>query len=679
MYLFELAFSGQADKSVMHLAHTSLMLSLCQMLLEPGKSKELLASLDALNQALAAIVDVPHANALYAHLMAEMFIWIPSLRSPLEAARILLQAASTMARFPLMCGLFTERAGIYFLVVGQMRKYVFHEVFAGNKIYRCGRRPASHSAVCFSSAMLCLDGGTWGDLKAKLCRALAQDLKLLGREGAQRSLLLLLRLLSALLNDDREVGKSASSVDVVSVFREMVGRGPWGSLEVDSSWALCSTRDLLLSALPVRQADQEEGETEEEEGSGGQRSEVQDFGVPELLQEEVHIVRSLNGRFDAFKDDVSGLPAENPKSTLCSVEDMQTAEILHGLLDLERNWIREQQEQQQPSSLSIGPAPGVGQQRSLADKWAETEQEAEKEGQGQGDRSRATRAGGTRPDDIFRMALGEDIQVALVLANKMPVDLTLTDFKITALPVPSGAGGEGAAPAEAIGIKALLSVRTSSEFVLSARPSQVGLYEVSSAQWNLSEHFTVRQSIHKSGPLLQKTLQQRLDRERGEDRSLRFQVVPPHPLLRVSLQGLSSEVLQGQLLRCSLLLTNEGQAAACSILIKLSQPSFVFISDPNPDPGNENDEAGREGRGEVEVLRPSGLSCTVVKLDENCVIQPGQQARLGAWLRVASAGVQRISFLVSYMALRTDGSREYFGPGQKCRTSFISIKVISTY
>ena len=632
----------KADKSHMHLAHTCLMLTLCQMLLEPGKSKDLYSHLEALSQVLTTIVDIPHANALYALMMAEVFVCNQSLRSTLDAAKVLLQAASTMTKYPLMCGLFTERVSLYYLQMGQVRKFVFHEVFAGNKIYRCGRRAANHTAVCFSAAMLCLDGGTWGDLKVKLSRALAREFKLLGKDGAQRSLLLMIRLLSSLLNNDNEVGKSIKSVDIVSVYKEIVSNGPWGSLCVDNTWPRHNTRELLLSNLPITAVSSDKGALT----LTTQITYVSDFGVPELIPENVHLVRSLNGRLDAFRDDSTGATLKMSKPEQHKAEDFDLVDEMYGMFDLEKQWLSEQLANTE-ADASSGAA-----YRSLVDKWAEVE----------GDifRSRLSKNHGPRTESLVRIGLGEDIQVSIVLVNKMPIDLSLSNLKVSLVPIegsPDSSSGDENSIAVPCAINVGLGANTSSKIVLSARPVHAGLFELTTAQWNLSEYLCVQQSLKKPGPLLQKTLKQRLQRERGEDRSLRFEVVPPHPLLHVSFEGLSAEVLQGQLLRTTLILKNEGAAPACEIFIKLSQPSFVLLGPSK------------------KLLQSSGLSSTLLKLDDNCIIQPGEQVKFDAWLRITKRGPQKISLLVSYMALRDDGTKECFGPGQKCRTSFLSVQV----
>jgi hypothetical protein len=270
-------------------------------------------------------------------MMAEVFICNQSLRSTVDAAKVLLQAASTMTKFPLMCGLFTERVGLYYLQMGQVRKFVFHEVFAGNKIYRCGRRAANHTAVCFSSVMLCLDGGTWGDLKIKLNRALARDFKLLGKDGAQRSLLLMIRLLSALLNNDNEVGKSIKSVDIVSVYKEIISNGPWGSLRVENTWPKYNTRELLLANLPITTA-----HSEEAVDLAAQKSDVCNFGVPELIPEYVSLIRSLNGRLDAFRDDSTGAKLKTSKPEQHKVGEFELVDEMYAMCDLEKQWLSEQ-------------------------------------------------------------------------------------------------------------------------------------------------------------------------------------------------------------------------------------------------------------------------------------------------------------------------------------------------
>lgn len=74
------------------------------------------------------------------------------------------------------------------------------------------------------------------------------------------------------------------------------------------------------------------------------------------------------------------------------------------------------------------------------------------------------------------------------------------------------------------------------------------------------------------------------------------------------------------------------------------------------------------------LLEFVGRSSTVVRLDEKSTIAPGQTLRFEAWLRITKPGVQKISLLASYKRLNEDGTEEFFGPGNRCRTSFLSIQ-----
>ena len=166
---------------------------------------------------------------------------------------MLLQGAASVSRHTLLSGLLMERAAAFFLQANQTRRYVFHVVIAGNRLHKCGLRPARHAAVCFAASMLVLDRGLWGDLKAKLSRALAQDLKFLGCEGAQRSLLLMLKMLAASMTDAQEIGSNiAALTEAVNVFLEVTsGGGAWGSILVREGWQEATTRAILLDPLPI--------------------------------------------------------------------------------------------------------------------------------------------------------------------------------------------------------------------------------------------------------------------------------------------------------------------------------------------------------------------------------------------------------------------------------------------
>eukprot|EP01034_Spumella_vulgaris_P025924 gene25924-32432_t len=618
----------KSDKSLMHLAHTSLMIAACSMLGDSSKSKDLHGHLEALGQVLASIppvTDLPHAHAYFALLASEMYVYNVNTKAPLESAKILLQAASNLPRYPMLVGLLTERAAGYFLQAGQTRKYIFHSVLAGNRMLRCGPRPTRHAAVCFACSMLILDKGHWGDLKAKLSRALANDLKFSGREGAQRSLVMMLKMLSAVLDENNDVGNKASLMDAINVYNEIVDEGAWGSILIGEGWRSCLTRQVLLGSLPIGPMNILANDIYKN------RSEVVGLAIPGVDKNVTSILNPLNGIESVV------LGASNNMNSQSS----SMAEEMRVMLDLERQWV---DEQASPSSSD------AVEQRTLSDKIAEAELDLF--------RLKASGRQTSGPAGVVRIPLGEDISVRLKLSNKLPVDLQLTRVCLVIEPQEQFHSSE---------VNLLLSPESTSELVLSAAPQKIGKYNVDSARWNLSDYFSVRQPLRRDGPLLQRTLDQRVNRDRGADKSMEFEVVAAHPLLKVSFEGLSAEVLQGQLLKSVLVLRNDGAATATDIFIKFSQPSFVLYSSES---GTGADSSSATSR----LLPFHGKSSTLIKLADGISIAPGAELRFDAWLRITKPGLQTISLLAAYKALRDDGTKECFGPGNQCRTSFVSIQ-----
>ncbi|KAJ1423521.1 ER-golgi trafficking TRAPP I complex 85 kDa subunit-domain-containing protein, partial [Ochromonadaceae sp. CCMP2298] len=598
----------KSDKCLLHLAHALLMMGACHVLLEPTRVKDLHADLETLGQVLVANTDQPYLNAYFALLAAELYVANFSTRAPLEAAMLLLVAARNMIQTPLLSGLLVEKSAAYFLQAGQARKYVFYSVVAGNKLLRCGMTStARHAAVCFAAAMVVVDEGQWGDLKAKLSRSLAVDIKALGCSGAQRSLLLMLKMLSAFMHTPD------SHNEAVQVFPEVTGEGGWGFIRVSGQWRDLSTRQILLDPLPVTDLDP----SELPGGSAASHVEVNDLLLPELNVGAAVLLNSL-----------CGVEAEAESCELTRAE-LVLAEDMHRYLELERRWVE-----------------GTGVEK-LTDCWAELEAEMLR---GRGKRSVEIEA--------VRVPLGEAVNLRVQMCNKLPLDLHLTRVQVVVEP----AGQFDTQESELTLPQDMLC-----DVVLSTRPKSLGRFRIEAARWNLSEQFSVRQSLQKSGPLLQRTRAQRAERERGEDASLCFEVVEAHPLLRIAFEGLSPEVLQGQLLKSTLVLRNDGAATACDIFIKLSQPLFVF----GQSQVIRNDVVEESGGG---LIRTCGESCTVLRLAEGTSIPPGEALRFEAWLMVSQTGLQKISLLASYKALRADGSKQAFGPGPRCRTSFVSIQ-----
>lgn len=631
----------KADKSLLHLAHTHLMMSACHVIAEPGKIKELHPDLETLGQLLISNGELPHVNAYYALLAAEMYVAHTATRSPLDAAGILLVAVKNMQQCQLLSSMLIEKAASYFLQASQNRKYVFYTVITANKMLRCGMRPSRHAAVCYAAALMIVEQGHWGDLKGKLSKALAEDRKFQGKEGARRSLLLMMRLLSAAMCEGCDVGHTESLGDAVSVFREITNSGAWGHIEIVKNWNELSTRDLLLDALPIN-------EICAPEGKGTCYCEVADLPVPVLDVASAALIHSTSG-VEAYSCASEISPAE-----------IALAEEMYAYLELERQWT-EEHERQVEARAAFG---GVDDQLedTLSDKWAQLDGELL--------RYRDTNNARNLGDDwVARVPLGEKVKLRVKLSNKLPLEVQLNDVRVVVEP---------ADHFETKGVSMNLAQDVTKEVILVTQPLQLGRYRIDTAQWNLSENLCVKQSLTKPGPLLQRTRQQRANGERGPDTTLCFEVVPSHPLLKIEFEGISPEILQGQLLKSTLVLRNEGAATACDIFIKLSQPLFVFYLSQVID-GDGSTRCTGPSNGATGLIGMYGGSSTVLRLAEGTTIAPGQALRFEAWLMVSKTGMQKVSLLASYKALREDGSKQPFGPGNKCRTSFVSIKVITYY
>mmetsp|Transcript_61952 Transcript_61952/g.108957 ORF Transcript_61952/g.108957 Transcript_61952/m.108957 type:complete len:1520 (-) Transcript_61952:123-4682(-) len=645
----------KSDKSHLHLAHTNLMIAAAQIISEPGKTKELHQDLEQLGVLLATNGEMPHFNAYYALLAAEMYVAHFPTRLPVKSAEILLMGVKNLQACPLICAMLLEKAAAYYLQASHSRKYVFFTTITANKMLHAGARPARHAAVCFAASMMVLDQGHWGDLKAKLGKALSEDSKFHGLDGARRSLLLLLRLLSAAMCEGLDCGQNESLTEAVAVFREITTAGAWGQIEVFKTWKDLSTRDILLGPLPIHALQATALPTA--------HAEIGDLPVPLLDVPSAALLHSANGVevSTGISNNTYSAMVSSAVSTEMTDTELAFAEEMYAYLELERKWV-EEHARRVAAAAAGGASNALDDEDTLSDKWAQLDAEYLM--------NRSTTAGGAGNSEaaIVRVPLGEKVKLKVTLTNKLPVELHLTDVRVLMEP---------AAAFETNGVALQLKDNTVQEVMLTTKPLQLGKFKIDTARWNLSESLSVKHSLTKPGPLLQRTRQQRASGERGPDTSLSFEVVPAHPLLKMEFEGLSPEVLQGQLLKATLVLRNEGAATAGEVFIKLSQPLFVFYlsqvidGDGNSAKGSLLSSKEKDARG---LLSLYGGSSTVLRLAEGTTIAPGQALRFEAWLMVSKPGLQKVSLLAAYKKVCEDGSLLCFGPGTRCRTSFVSIK-----
>jgi hypothetical protein len=171
-----------------------------------------------------------------------------------------------------------------------------------------------------------------------------------------------------------------------------------------------------------------------------------------------------------------------------------------------------------------------------------------------------------------------------------------------------------------------------------------------------------KRSLKKKGALLQKTLQQRAGRLRGEGTFLEIRVTPPQPLLQVSLdldqEGSDSFfLLQGQFQFGNLTIKNEGGAAAANLDVKLSEP-FLIIEMSNDGSGDASSES------QPEFMRPITPSGTAFELPRDIVLLPGQSRSFRVCVRLENSGRQIMSLFLNYSREGTEEMRGSFASFQ---------------
>eukprot|EP00981_Chlorochromonas_danica_P002980 scaffold601_cov170-Ochromonas_danica.AAC.41 len=611
----------KADKSTLHHAYTLIMLAACQLITDPHKYRESQSYLEGVSQSLGQGLDLPHANAVLALLAGEMYMASSYGRAPLESARILLQASQQVTRSPLLCGLLIERASLFMLQASQVRRYIFHSIVAGNKLYRCGPAPAKHAMVCFAAALILLEKGYWGDMKTKLARALAADLKnssAIMTEGRQRALLLLLKVISSTVNEtSKDIANQNGVIDTVAVLNDLSRDGGWGTLRVNEGWAMCPARDILLGPLPV-------GTLDAEETTPASSSKIVVYGlsVPQMDMASLHIIDPVNG------SDREMLQRVTP-------DLLQEMDLLLDLLVAEKDiCTRELNKEHQEATLA--------KQVARIQRDFRLHGYSKSLGHSTHIRHHHHHHSHHHRQQKARISLGEKIFFKLSVQNKLPIDLNLTDLRLEV---------NQNDHFDIEGRNLTLQAEQSQEVLLEVTPKALGNYKMTYARWNLSDSLSIKQALVCKGPLLQRTLKQRAHLERAEDHRLDFEVVPSEPLLRMTFEGLSPELLQGQLIRSRLKIFNEGCAVARDIFLKSNHPWLLFYL---------SDADGVQ----KTPLDFFGCSKTVLRL-EGEAIEPGHELQLDVWLRVGATGLQKLSLLAAYSE----------NAGGRIKSSFLSMQI----
>ena len=493
-----------ADKSTLHLAHTTLMIAVCTYILDTGR-RDVKHYLESLSQLLRN--ESHHFTVYFALIASELYV-NHSINSPLDGAYLLLQAATKVPKLALTCGLLTEKAAIYFLQAGYYRKYALHVVLAGHKIRSCGEFAIQHTLVCFLAASILYDRTCWGDAKAKLIRALAEDLSKNNSEDMKRILLLYMRIISFAIPGSKSIGAKA---DATSALRELLNGGPWGYTGLIENWNDATAHKIVLDPQSIIKSIVVDT---------GNKTLLGSFPIPEVDLKSVSLLSHSNAS----------------KNSRDSQNITQIFKDLLNRYDLETQSIRDSK----------------NNTKTLADFIVEYElqQQVAKFGK--------TKKSILSISEDVQIPLGDDVIIEVTFVNRLTYDLSLQSIKLNL-------------DCSKFDIKESSLYLHSGEtkaIKLFAKPLCVGKFRADSIQWTLSNHISVNQTLLKPGSLIHSSLSSRINRERKVNKCLDFEIIAPQPVIEISFDSeLPSQVYDSQIVSRTMILHNTGAVIASNISI----------------------------------------------------------------------------------------------------------------
>ena len=628
----------KADKSNLHLAHVTVMTAMCLLITDAvGNKKEVLSNIETLMHILRTHTESLHLSAYFAVLAAEILL-LPSINLPSEAAHVSVLAASKAVKSNVLSGLLTEKAAIFFLTAGFTRKYALHEVIAGYKFHSCtdSHVISSHALVCFATAMLIYEKEPWGDVKAKLYRIIAEDCRNPpGGRGSpvsgaqQKALLFLLRVIFTTLtgkgsssgaildsgdgSDSRgDIGGKNRLRDCVVALNDLITKAPWGTesvcdkdlsylntaqillregLFVESTNGGASTvlRDLSIPSVDITATDIIDNDSSVDmsnlEGRAVEREVINSFIIKHELIQKFVCERKM---IDDCKNSSSASLAANIKKVAKHFYDIEVANY-----QLVKDMIRYKFN---PSYVKTAISSSI----SISGV------------------------------DSRRVAIGERLQLTTKLVNNLPIDMTVWNVSIGIERVEEGKAASCADAFSATAVeKLVLPAESETTVTLTAAPLQIGTFRVSSLNWTFSDNISVSETVEKTGKLLQKTAQNRLGRERQEDRSLYFTVVRAKPKLSIVFERpLPLYLLSHQIFQTGIVFRNTGCAPASCLSIKSQYPGVLFAL-ARPGHSNSIESCGH-------VVETAGFSASIHPLPADVVIPPGESYRMECFLRFTS-------------------------------------------
>ncbi|CAM9817207.1 unnamed protein product [Ectocarpus fasciculatus] len=170
----------------------------------------------------------------------------------------------------------------------------------------------------------------------------------------------------------------------------------------------------------------------------------------------------------------------------------------------------------------------------------------------------------------------------------------------------------------------------------------------------------VSHRLEGRGKLLHATLEQRAAKARAPAPPPRFEATGSMPWLGCSLEGVPPTLLQGEVVRATLNVTNRGRAPAGHLCLKTNLPWVAFEEEPSTTAAG-GDAASASGGGATGGAVGASGTTLVPPVG---VIMPGESVALPLWVRGRGGGRQTVRMIVRYKRAPPSSSSAEAGGGE---------------
>jgi hypothetical protein len=599
-----------------------------------------------------------------------------------EAAQALLRAAP--AEGGLCSALLLEQAAICFLHADPplYRKYAFHLVLAGHHYHAVSQ--SMHAVRCYAAAIAVYKGHKWAHIEDHIHFTLARQLFALGNPSQAVKFFLQL------------IGTGRQSAQQQNTFlREFlyVVRAQRVQQQKIKEEAAAADDKGEKKSKKKKDAAAESSELEQGDNLGEEDTEIEELALPIFNDDTLSVFQREN----AVDFDYSGAAAASSSSAETAAWANLESEMFKEA-EVEVTAVRQVREAEEAKAAiaeaAVKLAEGIKGGKLAAamptiDSWSDILARAKAKGRdrfrtAEGKVLRCGRGAGRSmgTDEVLITVVGEPVYVEVHVENPLSISVELQHLQLFGcLETEVGEdgdkeeGGDGSADGARKGRgqctladKSLLemkgAVRLASQggdnadlqvddrrillepdskqkVILCLCPLKEGKLRVLGVRWCLYGEVWGLHMFKRKGRLLQKTRAQRAMQQRAADHMLEAQVVEPMPWLGVKLSGLPQTLLQGEVRRLELELSNHGQdeLPQGSLMLMCNQPMLSVGTSAAIEPvdGSSGEAAGPAvaeiytGKDEpaAETVGATGQLLRFAKL----ALQPGEKVKVPIWIR----------------------------------------------